>query len=194
MKGKRRIISFDIGIKNMAYCAFDIENDQWRVSAWKIIDLDSDGIHEIAQTIIKRFDEEFHGEFRKEIHDEFRNICILIENQPCLKAPKMKSIQMIVYTYFLMKGCGTILFKSACNKLRVSKSEKSIKKLNYNERKEKSIELAYQYFDINNMSQEHQNFFTCSLKKDDLSDCFLQGVHYIEALFRKKRAKNNRGF
>ena len=30
---------------------------------------------------------------------------VLIENQPCMKNPKMKSLQMIIMTYFLLKKC-----------------------------------------------------------------------------------------
>ena len=51
---------------------------------------------------------------------------ITIENQPAFKNPKMKSIQMIIYTYFLMRGridtqnkIERILFLSANNKLKI---------------------------------------------------------------------------
>ena len=55
---------------------------------------------------------------------------VVIENQPSLKNPKMKSIQMIVYSYFLMYGkilntqenkINFIDFCNASNKLKVYK-------------------------------------------------------------------------
>jgi len=58
---------------------------------------------------------------------------VVIENQPSLKNPKMKSIQMILYSYFLILGKGignwdkiggyiqSIDFCSASNKLKQSK-------------------------------------------------------------------------
>ena len=60
---------------------------------------------------------------------------ITIENQPAFKNPKMKSIQMIIYTYFNMRGridvknpekyIDRILFLSASNKLKVTFDEKA---------------------------------------------------------------------
>ena len=53
---------------------------------------------------------------------------ITIENQPAFKNPKMKSVQMIIYTYFNIRGrtdvkkenyIDRILFLSASNKLKI---------------------------------------------------------------------------
>ena len=53
---------------------------------------------------------------------------VLIENQPALKNPVMKSIQMIIYTFFVMDGVmkkessiETIHMVNARNKLKVYK-------------------------------------------------------------------------
>ena len=53
---------------------------------------------------------------------------VFIENQPCMKNPTMKSIQIIVYSYFIIKGLQNkdsnkehIIFQSASNKLKVYK-------------------------------------------------------------------------
>merc|ERR1711935_717315 len=61
---------------------------------------------------------------------------ILIENQPAFKNPRMKSIQMIIYTYFYMKGridvdnqekyITRLLFLSASNKLKIKFDNKEI--------------------------------------------------------------------
>ena len=45
---------------------------------------------------------------------------VLVENQPSLKNPTMKSIQMMVYSYFLIKGkCSKLEMINARNKLKV---------------------------------------------------------------------------
>ena len=47
---------------------------------------------------------------------------VCIENQPALKNPTMKSIQMILYSYFLMNGSmEDIQMMNARNKLKVYK-------------------------------------------------------------------------
>ena len=63
------------------------------------------------------------------------DVDIIIENQPALKNPIMKSIQMIIFTYFNLRGkidnnsIDKILFLSASNKLKVKfeKNELSVK-------------------------------------------------------------------
>ena len=78
---------------------------------------------------------------------------VTIENQPALKNPIMKSIQMIIFTYFNLRGkidkntIGKILFLSASNKLKVKfekKNELSAKIVTNNKYK-KNKELAKIY-------------------------------------------------
>ena len=49
---------------------------------------------------------------------------VIVENQPSLKNPTMKSIQMIVYTYFLIKSDVKVEMINAKNKLKVYKGTK----------------------------------------------------------------------
>ena len=56
---------------------------------------------------------------------------IVIENQPVLKNPKMKSIQMILFTYFLIKRPEIKLrFVSANSKLNFKIENDKIKEVN----------------------------------------------------------------
>ena len=121
-----KILSWDIGIINLSYCIldFDIENNEKKILEWGIINLiDSPemkkDINLIFENIPKKLKE----------NDFLINVdYVVIENQPSLKNPKMKSIQMIVYSYFLMFGkifnisenkIKQIDFCNASNKLKV---------------------------------------------------------------------------
>ena len=57
--------------------------------------------------------------------------------------------------------------------------ENKDKKLSYNERKKLSIYYTKQLLEHKNMCNEHA-FFIKHSKKDDLADCFLQGIYYLE--------------
>ena len=123
-----KLVSWDVGIYNLSYCILE-KNDEGNI---QILDWD----------IVNLVDNE---EMKKDVNLLFENIprklqekpqllgvdYVVIENQPSLKNPKMKSIQMILYSYFLILGkiVGTenpgasfiqnIDFCSASNKLKI---------------------------------------------------------------------------
>jgi hypothetical protein len=109
---------------------------------------------------------------------------VLIENQPAQKNPKMKSIQMIVFGFFAYKqhvakqNINNIFFQSANNKNKFAKKmgiEVPEYKTKYLENKKRAVactkillnESWGEYFEIHN-------------KKDDLADCFIQMLSFIE--------------
>ena len=51
-----KIISFDIGIKNMAYCIFDLNNEILKIKSWDVINLTdaNDNIKEKCNQIVKK--------------------------------------------------------------------------------------------------------------------------------------------
>ena len=110
---------------------------------------------------------------------------VIIENQPVLKNPTMKSIQMILYTFFtehgLMEQNSPISFIklfSARNKLKTydGPTVPCTLKNKYNKRKFLSIEYT-KYFIKQN--KKWYDFFLSHTKKDDLADCYMQGIYYI---------------
>ena len=156
-----KILSFDVGIKNLAYCLLDSEDlsiDDWGIlnisvdpvcdhimkhrscdnTAKKIIkdtglrlctshckikqykDLKMKNVpklknpmFELGKSIVKKLNEKPNF-----LHVD--QVCI--ENQPALKNPTMKSVQMILYSYFLMNGSmEDIQMINARNKLKVYK-------------------------------------------------------------------------
>ena len=97
--------------------------------------------------------------------------CLLIENQIGPLANKMNSIQGIIMQYFIMKDLTNINFISATNKLKLFIGNQ---KTSYNERKKISISITKKL--LNNNWIEYINKHS---KKDDLADCFLQGIWYL---------------
>ena len=102
---------------------------------------------------------------------------ILIENQISPIANRMNCIQGMLSQYFIMKNMNNILFISAANKLKPFIDKK---KTTYSERKKIGIQetrkLLLKMDDNNNTIIE---MFDKHKKKDDLADCFLQGIWYI---------------
>ena len=126
-----KILSWDIGIINLSYCIiqYNKENNSNKILHWGIINLiDNDLMKKNTNLIFENIPKKLNE--NKFLLD---TDVVVIENQPSLKNPKMKSIQMIVYSYFLMYGkvlnnndnsIKYIDFCNASNKLKVYKGPK----------------------------------------------------------------------
>ena len=135
-------------------------------------------IFHISQNLVKKLDEFKFIE---------RNITdVIVENQPSLKNPTMKSIQMIVYSYFLVNGIckddSSIVgleMINARNKLKVYKGEPI--KCDIKETYKRNKYLAVKYCEkmIVDEEQKFIDLYNDSKKKDDLSDSYLQGIYYL---------------
>jgi len=146
----------------------------------------------IGKNIKKKFDEIFT------INNTYDNIdVILIENQISPIANRMKTIQGMVAQYFIMKSSIShqqhIEFVSSFNKLKNVNNNKitsitqtqhdnleKTDKAKYNDRKKLGISTCLENLEKNHSNDEWVNFFNKHNKKDDLADCFLQGIWYIK--------------
>jgi hypothetical protein len=220
-------LSFDVGIKNLAYCCINGEDKS--IKQWGIINLNENPLCDM--TLKKKCDKQASYSFKngneishycsshinhKSIVDmkgrkkklnanydlcKLSQTCItklrkldlsnvkyvLIENQPALKNPTMKSIQMIVYTYFIIEGLMNdhssiegVHMVNARNKLKVYKGEpiECDKKNKY--AKNKFLSVEYTKLMILKDDEQFQELFQESKKKDDLADAYLQGIYWIE--------------
>ena len=147
---------------------------------------------DIGKNIWKIFDEE-------KLHqvDE-----VIIENQISPIANRMKTIQGMISQYFIMRNIESIHFVSSANKLKVNtekdeKNEKnidtsttsvtvvkSISKKNYKNRKELGVIKTNDFLNHSenedeNLNKQWINVFETNKKKDDLADCLLQGLWWI---------------
>jgi hypothetical protein len=240
-----RILSWDIGIKNLAYCVInENENNEISILDWNVFNISADTTCDyvckipctksatyhsnvsnlyFCTTHIKKYQKENPEEKFKKIiqgkdqffqtncnipqvldqHKELFLSCqhIVLENQPIFKNPKMKTIQMILYSYFILRGITdkhihnslveNIQCFSATNKLKLNLSkdynnhaetetetvqvQPQISTKDYKDRKKLSIDLVYQ------LVKDTPNLYTqfhSHKKKDDLADCLLQAITY----------------
>jgi len=139
-------------------------------------------IQELAQKMFTKLDED---------KDLIQVEEILIENQPSLKNPNMKTIASILYSYFVMRGIVDkerthspikfVKFISPSNKLKVDKSV-TLDKLN-------KAKDQKEYYDITKglgkiycttlIKDSEKHFLSAHVKQDDLCDSFLQGFQYL---------------
>lgn len=160
------ILSFDIGIKNLAYCMIDSEDKC--ILDWNI--LDCSGENETLRVI-----EEIDSlEYLKQAD------IILLEKQPSFN-PKMRNISTALYVYFVLriqyelgKNC-KILFYPAKYKLKCCET-KIVHKCKSKYRQNKNLGIEHTREILNS----HFEFFENHKKKDDLADCYLQAISYIK--------------
>ena len=215
-------LSFDVGIKNLAYCILTPEK---KIINWDIINLNKNPICQVTlqkkcqkqatynvlnETIeycctahkkkfkkVKKINTNYDlFQLSQTCLQELNTIdlssvkCVLIENQPALKNPTMKSIQMIIYTFFILQGVMNesstiqeVFMVNARNKLKVYKGPFVICPYNDDKKNKykKNKYLSIQY--TKNMIEEEevtfQELFENSKKKDDLADAYLQGIYWI---------------
>lgn len=278
------ILSFDVGIINLAYCLFTKNDNKWSIIEWDIINLTNREsckcecglnasftynnnyyckVHSRKCESIKPYDElfsqstlnkcnylvkdnecgkkasfEYNNNFYCKTHStsEYKKLCnlykvkpyknksvasmdfdetrlkllqrldsmktllkadiVLIENQPSLKNPVMKSIANALYDFFLFRGIidksitnsniSKVKFMSPSNKLKLvdeNETKKIVVMKGTDESKAykltKELSVKYTKEIIQHLPEWllHLNTFK---KKDDLCDAFLQGCYFYE--------------
>lgn len=182
------ILSIDVGIKNLSYCLLDANNDNSvKVIEWDNIAITDKNckkirVEEITECVL----ETLMGQF----NDEFYADVVLIENQPMLKNGLMKTVAVVIYTYFNMLklqfgNVKEVRFISASNKLKqVINGDISASKETYKDRKKLSIAIARQH--IVNVAPQFVEWFEKQSKKDDCADCLNQGLYFVYTHIIKK--------
>jgi hypothetical protein len=169
------ILSFDIGIKNLAYCLIDSEDKC--ILDWNI--LDCTGKDETLR-VIEEID---NIDYLKQAD------IVLLEKQPSFN-PKMRNISTALYVYFILRirheqsRTIPIMFYPAKYKLKccsISIEHKSKDKYRQN----KNLGIAH----TRHLLKSHIDFFEKHKKKDDLADCFLQAYSYILFFMNSKVQK-----
>ena len=101
---------------------------------------------------------------------------IIIENQISPIANRMKSVQVMASQYFIMCGKTEIQFISSINKLKSDdSSDQLIDKTDYSVRKKEGVKKTAKLLESCPDNKWIEYFNLCK-KKDDISDCYLQGV------------------
>jgi hypothetical protein len=111
--------------------------------------------------------------------EDFNDVTnIIIENQISPIANRMKTIQGMVAQYFIMKFDSiNIDFISSSNKLKYFENEGS----SYKDNKKNGVYFCNKVINLNsNNYSSYVNYLDNFKKKDDLADCFLQGIWYFK--------------
>ncbi len=159
------ILSFDVGIKNLAYCMIDSEDNS--ILDWDVLDCTSTNP---TLKILEEFDQ---------LPQLLDADVVLIEKQPSFN-PKMRIISNTLYVYFTLRVKHEasrnikIEYYSAKHKLRCCDITEVFKtKSKYRQNKKLGI------IHTTHLIKTHQDFFEKSKKKDDLADCYLQALSYV---------------
>ena len=201
-----KILSWDIGIYNCSYILVEVipksnETDSLEVivnsseqnSSGKFIINDWDIVNFLDDEKMKKNRTLLFQNIPKKLDEipELLNVdIVLIENQPSLKNPQMKSVQMILYSYFLIKGDNLkIEFISATNKLKIIKNNETLNEMideiklktknSYLQKKKISIAYCERLLNENDNYKNYLDFYKNNKKKDDLADSFLQCLYYV---------------
>ena len=118
---------------------------------------------------------------------------VIIENQISTIAARMKTIQGMIAQYFIMRFGDKvhIEFVSSHNKLKGFSAQKNREdekseadkkcKTSYKANKTDGIKICGRFFESNQELRGWEPLFEKSKKKDDLADCFLQGIWYLKS-------------
>lgn len=185
----RVIISFDIGIKNLACCVMRVgekSDDTVDVLMWYIIALAAakEKIPSVQELSLRLFSEldDIVSILEQNGYDVIDSV--LVENQPSKLNGAMKSIQMMIYSYFQLRRhwegrVSSVHMISASGKLKdhtyvVDTSQ--VDKTGYDLNKWKAVRLAELYIGDD---EKLTTLFNSYNKKDDMSDAMLQAVAWL---------------
>ena len=163
-----KLLSWDVGIYNLSYCILEKndENKEIKIIDWNIVNLvDSEKMKKDRNALFENIPRKLH-----ELPQLLNVDCVVIENQPSLKNPQMKSIQMILYSYFLILGkvigngetsesyIQNVDFCSASNKLKVYDGPKIVLPEKKSRAKKKNDEIT-----INEDNTDNKNIAIISI-------------------------------
>lgn len=183
------VLSFDVGIKNLAYCFMNLDTNE--IIQWGIQDISVSHLPKSKQTFDAICNEliAFLDMFlATHMTHDIGKFVVLLENQPAFKTPKMKSIQVVLYSYFKIMDAHAIresdvimVSATSKNKYMISKGFDVIQK-NYKSNKQNSIKYITEFlsgFDETHTNHQHMRMLERSKKKDDLCDALLQILSYF---------------
>lgn len=190
---QKLIVSFDVGIKFLACCAFVVQkgSDCSYIVDWSILALaaEKEKIPAIGELSFRLFEQLDQLVARLEAAG-FKSIdFVLIENQPSRLNGAMKSIQMLIYGYFQMRKyteaiADQVILYAPVNKLKehtkvIDVKEvigKKNKRAHYIVNKQKSVAYMKEY--IKNCPQLNE-LLRLHKKQDDMADSLIQGLAWV---------------
>ena len=173
-----KILSIDVGIKNLAMCLIDDEDKlihNWDVSG--VPPQHSDGLFPCMNS---------HLNDRPWVLDAD---VTLIEKQPD-KNRKMKSVENFLHAYFVIKNPKkeTIIYDARHKIPDVAGAGKAL----YRKRKQTSIDRCHEFLKNSDVNAHWMDTFKTSKKKDDLADTVMQALSFTKRIVPKSESKKEK--
>ena len=165
-----KIVSFDVGTKNLAYCILDDDT----IIHWNVVDVKYKTNEDLCCRIVETLDN---------CPEVLNADLVLIEKQPS-KNNKMRIVEALLNAYFVIKGLNEpssmiakVLVYSSKHKLGATNLRGA---LNYRERKKLGMTRCEEFIKESSQSELMIQLYMKSKKKDDLADCLLQALSYTK--------------
>lgn len=182
------IISFDVGIKNLAYCRLEFSDKSvlmhempyfskkykgFSILDWGMFNVSCKTACSVVSKTVAVLDKALTSGTFGEKPDY-----ILIENQPSFMNPRMKSVQVSIHTWaicrfpdVLVHLCSPSGKNKLCSQIRNEPTPKS-----YIQRKQQTVKTAHFLLGESACALLGQ---TSTGKKDDLADSLLQAIYFM---------------
>lgn len=193
-----RILSIDVGVKNLGLCELEVHDDTGALSLgfWGVASGDEHADSAIQTAISGAVSA------MTEMHERSGGAgwdCVVIENQPCIKNPRMKAVQIAIHTYLVIHYgpdvavclAGAVGKNNVADKILKSSGSSSSPAATafaassstaghkYRRAKKRSVEAGRAFLLARGGFDEHLAALDASPKKDDMCDALLQGVYYL---------------
>lgn len=192
-KGQKLIVSFDVGIKFLAVCAFTVTEggNVSTIVEWTLLPLAAEkekipAINVLSFRLYEKLDMLWSS--LEAAGHKYIDI-VLIENQPVRVSGAMKSIQLLIYGYYQMRKyleghVEEVILYAPHNKLKehtkvIDVPEvigKKNKRAHYIVNKKKAVAYMLQYIQKCPILNERMQ---TNKKQDDLADALIQGLAWV---------------
>lgn len=159
-----RVLSFDIGTKNLAFCDIELSDDSEARYKLGILNVDAKKTCDVIANVVSVMDREFSS---------ISYDTILLENQPGMKNPRAKVVQTALHTWFACREMLNIVKLCApkCKNLFCSSLNEEAIPETYSKVKRQTVKTTRNLLGV--------DFFQG--KCDDVSDAFIQALdHFLK--------------
>jgi hypothetical protein len=173
----RRLLSIDVGVRNMGVCelCWGGETEGCSIGAWGTVALGSGpGSGCLVDAAVTA---------ARELLGEGAWDAVVIENQPCLKNPRMKTVQVALHAYARSVGAPVVLAPASCKCSLASRmiGEPPVAagaRGAYGRRKRAVVAAARRW--VSERLPRELPRLESSRKKDDMCDALVQGLWHLE--------------